>query len=72
MPQVDVDDRGQLCTEPLAHHRVDEEVDAGVENNEDRVEVLNTIPQCRDGVAPCSGAPYHSEIRTQNLKSVRI
>ena len=39
----------KLCPEPLAHDTVDAEVDAGVEDDEDGVEVLHTIPNSWDG-----------------------
>ena len=57
---------GEFCPEPLAHDAVDEKVYTGVEDNEDGVEVLNTIPEGRDGVVACRCAGCHSEILTGN------
>ena len=52
----------KLCPEPLAHDTVDAEVDAGVEDDEDGVEVLHAIPQYWDRRVPCSCASSYPEM----------
>jgi hypothetical protein len=42
--------RRKFSSELLAHHTVDVEVEAGVEEDEDMAEVIYTEPEGRDGV----------------------
>ena len=46
----------QLRPEPLPHQAVDVEVEAGVEDNEDIVEVSNTEPESWDRIFSSTGA----------------
>ena len=52
----------KLCPEPLAHDTVDAEVDAGVEDDEDGVEVLHAIPYSWDGKVACICTSSYSGI----------
>ena len=54
----------QLFPEPLAHQAVDVEVEAGVEDDEDVVEVCHTIPGARDRMSPSFAAGRHPENNT--------
>ena len=45
--EISFNTQHQLCPEPLAHHTVNVKVEAGVEDNEDMVEVGHTEPKAR-------------------------
>ena len=52
----------QLCPKPLAHQTIDVEVEAGVEDNEDMVEVSHTVPKPRNGMSTRLATDRHSEM----------
>ena len=53
----------QLGPEPLPHQAVDVEVEAGVEDNEDIVEVSYTEPESWDRIFPSQSAVRHPAVR---------
>ena len=57
-----LDTEGKLCPEPLAHQAVDVKVKAGVEDNEDMVEVSHTEPEPWDRVSAGLAAHRYSGI----------
>ena len=65
-----LDTKDKFCPEPLAHQAVNIKVEAGVEDNEDMVEVSHTEPEAWDGMPASLVADRHSEIRSVKQYSV--
>ena len=51
----------KFSPEPLSHHTVNIEVEARIEDNEDMVEVSNTVPEARNGEPASPVAHSHPD-----------
>ena len=65
-----LDTKDKFSPEPLAHQAVNIKVEAGVEDNEDMVEVSHTEPEAWDGMPASLVADRHSEILSLKQYSV--